>query len=258
MWRSLVTPPLPGPDNMALDEALMDRARNHREWVLRVYGWSSPTISFGRNQSARAHYDRGRIRERGLGVVRRPTGGRAILHHHEITYSVTAPVDLAGSLNESYQRINRLLVGGLERLGVTARPALRDDPGTQVLAPGPTPCFAVPAPGELVAGERKLVGSAQWRMDGAMLQHGSILVGDDQSQLAALTFDIAPPLPVPATLSDLLGRQVSLEDAAQALIEAVNEGEQTSAVELKVDPALRARTEALIVHYLDDDWTWRR
>src|SRR5579872_3055464 len=106
MWRFLVTPPASGPENMALDEALMARARMHREWVLRVYGWSAPTISFGRNQAALGRYDRDRIRRRGFGVVRRPTGGRAILHHHEITYSVTAPIALAGSLRESYERIN--------------------------------------------------------------------------------------------------------------------------------------------------------
>lgn len=258
MWRFLVTPPASGPENMALDEALMERARIHREWVLRVYGWSSPTISFGRNQTARGHYDRERIRQRGLGVVRRPTGGRAILHHREITYSVTAPVELAGSLRESYERINRLLVAGLERLGVAAHPALQADARTQVLPPGPTPCFAVPAPGELVAGERKLVGSAQWRDDGAMLQHGSILVGDDQSKLLELTLDLAGELPAPATLSDLLGRHVQLGDAAEALVAAVRALEQTNPAELQVDRALRARVDALVVNYMDDGWTWRR
>src|SRR3954466_12069034 len=95
-WRLLVTPPASGPENMALDEALMARAIETGEWVLRVYSWATPTLSLGRNQTARGRYDLGRIRERGLGVVRRPTGGRAILHDREITYSVTAPVDAAG------------------------------------------------------------------------------------------------------------------------------------------------------------------
>ena len=78
--------------NMALDEALMSRARQTGEWTLRVYSWSRPTISFGRNEAARRHYDADRIRARRFSVVRRPTGGRAILHDREITYCVTAPV----------------------------------------------------------------------------------------------------------------------------------------------------------------------
>src|SRR5215212_9280858 len=119
-WRLLVTPPASGADNMALDEALMERARETGEWVLRVYSWASPTISLGRNQTARGRYDLAAIHSRRLGVVRRPTGGRAILHHREITYSVTAPVADAGDLRASYERINRLLVAGLDSLVVTA------------------------------------------------------------------------------------------------------------------------------------------
>src|ERR1700704_6821622 len=86
-WRLVVTPPDGGAQNMALDEALMDRARTTGEWVLRVYAWSTATISLGRNQTAHGRYDLEQIRRRGLAVVRRPTGGRAILHDHEITYS---------------------------------------------------------------------------------------------------------------------------------------------------------------------------
>src|SRR4051812_18539212 len=102
LWRLIVTPAAGGAENMALDEALMDRARESREWVMRVYSWSTPTISLGRNQTAHGRYDLDRIAQLGFDVVRRPTGGRAILHHREITYSVTAPCDEAGDLRESY------------------------------------------------------------------------------------------------------------------------------------------------------------
>src|SRR5215475_3676287 len=112
-WRLVLTPAARGAENMALDEALMERARRTREWVLRVYSWRTPTISLGRNQTARGRYDLERMRECGVDVVRRPTGGRAILHAREITYSVTAPADGAGSLRESYHRINRLLATAL-------------------------------------------------------------------------------------------------------------------------------------------------
>src|SRR5438034_10170875 len=111
-WRTLLTSPSPGVENMALDEALMERAAATGEWICRLYAWSEPTVSFGRNQSAARHYDRTRLSERRLPAVRRPTGGRAILHHREITYSVAAPVSGAGGLHESYLLINRLLVEG--------------------------------------------------------------------------------------------------------------------------------------------------
>ena len=84
-WRLLVTPPASGAENMALDEALMERARESEEWVARLYSWHTPTISLGRNQSARGRYDLERIRQLGFDIVRRPTGGRAIFHHREIT-----------------------------------------------------------------------------------------------------------------------------------------------------------------------------
>ena len=135
-WRLLLTPPASGAENMALDEALMDRARQSGEWVLRVYSWRTPTISLGRNQSARGRYDLDRIQNLGLDVVRRPTGGRAILHDREITYSVTAPVRDAGDLRESYERINALLLAGLHRLGVEASVAA---PSRRAAAPSIAP-----------------------------------------------------------------------------------------------------------------------
>ncbi|HEY6220258.1 MAG TPA: biotin/lipoate A/B protein ligase family protein, partial [Gemmatimonadaceae bacterium] len=179
-WKTLVTPPMAGAENMALDEALMERASTTGDWICRVYAWSEPTISFGRNQAAVRHYDRDRIDAAHLAVVRRPTGGRAILHHREITYAVAAPLEGAGGLHESYLLINRLLVEGLRRLGVTVAVA---ESRPQAMQPGPIPCFDHPSGGELTARGRKLVGSAQWRSERALLQHGSILIDDDQRRL---------------------------------------------------------------------------
>lgn len=254
-WRLLVTPPAPGADNMALDEALMARAVDSGEWVLRVYSWAAPTVSLGRNQTATGRYDLDRVRSRGLAVVRRPTGGRAILHHREITYSVTAPVADAGDLRASYERINRLLVDGLRRLGVAATVA---HPATRAVAPGMAPCFDAPADGELTLDGRKLAGSAQWRSDGALLQHGSILVADDQSALAELAIDAQRSVPPPATLSEALGSTPSPALLADALAEAVRAIEDPSASELVLEDSVRARASGLVVRYLDDAWTWRR
>lgn len=254
-WRLLVTPPASGAENMALDEALMDRARATGEWVLRVYSWSAPTISLGRNQSARGRYDLNRVRSLRLGVVRRPTGGRAILHDREITYSVTAPVRDAGDLHESYDRINRLLLSALHSLGVAATVAA---PTTRSSAPGMTPCFDEPSAGELTLDGRKLAGSAQWRSDDALLQHGSILVADDQSVLATLALDGPRAIPAPATLTDALGAAPMLADVASALADAVRTLEDGNARPLQLDDQLSARMSALVVRYVDDAWTWRR
>src|SRR5215218_7582778 len=115
-WRLLLSPPLGGPENMALDEALMARARRTGETVLRVYAWSQPTLSLGRNQRAVGLYHEPTLAERGVDVVRRPTGGRALLHHREITYSVTAPCDDASALLTQYERVNALLCSALGSL----------------------------------------------------------------------------------------------------------------------------------------------
>jgi lipoyl(octanoyl) transferase len=253
-WSLLLTPPLTGAENMALDEALLERASASGSAVMRVYTWSEPTISFGRNQAARGTYDPGRARARGIAVVRRPTGGRSLLHHREITYSVTAPAHLAGSLRESYARINRLLVGGLRRLGVSVDVAV---PRERALPPSAAPCFERPAAGELVVDGRKLVGSAQWRDQGAMLQHGSILVEDDQSLVSSLADDVALPPPA-ATLAAALGRTPSVDEVARALFDTVLEIESVDADELQIDSALESAQARLVTRYVDDCWTWRR
>src|SRR5687767_6811745 len=99
-WRTLVSRPADGAANMATDEALLERARTSGECVMRLYEWARPTLSLGRNQAARGHYDLDRARALGVDFVRRPTGGRAVLHHRELTYSVTGPASQLGSLRE--------------------------------------------------------------------------------------------------------------------------------------------------------------
>ena len=265
MWRLLLTPPCTGAYNMALDEALMAYARDAGGWVLRVYSWSSPTLSFGRNQRALGGYDLTRIAEQRIDVIRRPTGGRAILHHREITYAVAGPVESAGDLRESYARINRLLITGLRTLGaVEIEVAGNVDRGARRHAahetanPGFVPCFHYPSIGEITVRGHKLVGSAQWRSDGALLQHGSILVDDDQIQLSSLLIDEGEPIPKPATLREELGRAPTDREVANALFDAVRAHEDPTATEIEPDLALLNHTQTLQAHYLDDAWTWRR
>ncbi len=257
VWRFLFTPPREAAANMALDRALMDRAREKGEWILRVYGWSPPALSLGRNQRAAGAWDLEAIAARGIAIVRRPTGGRAILHDREATYSVTAPAGDAGVLAESYTRINRILVHGLRALGVDVHvaPAAARQP-----VPGLTPCFELPAPGELMAGSRKLVGSAQWRDAGALLQHGSIMLEGDQSLVATLLRKPLPLPPPPATLGALLGRVPTIEEVGVALFQAVRALEDPGATPLDATEADEAETNAARIRPLFEDpgWTWRR
>jgi lipoate-protein ligase A len=242
---------------MALDEALMARARRTGEHVLRVYGWSAPTLSLGRNQRADGVYLTDELERRGIGVVRRPTGGRALLHHREVTYSVTAPCAANSGLAAEYGRINLLLGSALEMLGVRVAVAA---PASRSATPSATPCFAEPARGELTFDGRKLVGSAQWRHDGALLQHGSILVDDDQSSIPSLMRE-PPPVALsgrPATLRDALGRAPVLHEVAEALFAAVRARLDPRALHLEREEALTQDAERLTTRFRDDTWTWRR
>jgi lipoyl(octanoyl) transferase len=270
----LVSPPATGPENMALDHALLRRAAATGRAVLRVYSWITPTLSLGRHQPARGFYDLTAIRKARLDVVRRPTGGRAVLHHREVTYSVTAPILTTTSVNgrlrarDTYNAINRLLVGALRGLGVPAglAPASgrRDEAPSQVArAPRPSenPCFDVATEGEVVVSGRKLVGSAQWRDQDAVLQHGSLLIADDQALLATLTCDPAAPVPV-ATLGQLLGRSPSVAEMAAVLRGTLDDQLRQAGAEPSADypddPATRGAAMEFRTQYADEGWTWRR
>jgi lipoate-protein ligase A len=256
-WRLLLAAPRTGAENMARDTALQARAARTGETVFSVYSWSRPTLSFGRNQPASGLYALEKLRAAGIDVVRRPTGGRAILHHHEVTYSVTAPVEDAAPLRETYSRINQILQSGLSRLGVAVVPAT---PSERAAAPSVRPCFETPAEGELVVKGSKLVGSAQYRDDGALLQHGSILVNDDQSSLPDFAARLSAEnesIPVPATLHALLGRSPDAAEVAQAMFDAVRSLEDAAAIELDEDEVRGAALQH-VSHFLDEDWTWRR
>jgi lipoate-protein ligase A len=238
---------------MALDEALMARARTTGEWVFRVYSWSALTLSFGRHQNAAAAYDPADLADAGIAVVRRPTGGRAVLHDREVTYSVTGLVTVT-AVRESYQHINRLLVDGLRSLGV------RVEIAETASSPKPdlSPCFGQPSSGELTAGGRKLAGSAQWRERGTLLQHGSILVDGDQAPVSPLLRQPFAPARRPATLRALLGREPGVADVAAALFDAVRRHEDPDATEMTPDSALLALAARLRRRYEDRGWTWRR
>jgi lipoate-protein ligase A len=250
-WRFLDSGALDGAEQMSLDAGLMDRARATGESVLRVYGWARPTLSFGRHEAVRGRFAAPSLARAEVDAVRRPTGGRVLLHHREVTYSVTAPAPDGERLVESYRRINALLVAALARLGVPVTEA----PAGAARRPGGAACFADPSAGELIVGGRKLVGSAQLRERGALLQHGSILVDDDQPRIAELAaYPITPALPA-ATLRGCMGRAPEYREVRDALRAALEETE-TDLIPLAAAEAApfagphRAR-------FSSAEWTWR-
>lgn len=174
-----------GPGNMALDEALLDAAvGDPRATMLRTYQWSAPTLSLGYFQAVSgAESD---PRWRGVPLVRRPTGGGAILHHHEVTYALVVPREhpLARRGAALYQAVHAALAELLRAHGVAAGP--RGGFPESVSRIRPFLCFTDQDPEDIIAGGIKIVGSAQRRRSGAVLQHGSLLL---------MRSDLTPELP---------------------------------------------------------------
>jgi lipoate-protein ligase A len=253
-WRVIDTPPAPGAWNMAVDEALAASVADGGAPVLRFYRWEPACLSLGRNQPARGRYDLEALAAAGIDVVRRPTGGRAVLHRRELTYSVAAPEGLLGGLREAYMAINRALVAGLRQLGVDARlqPA-----GGRAPVPSLAPCFAEPVEGEVVAGGRKLLGSAQRRLGSVVLQHGSLPLHDDQSRVAAFVVSPDPAADAPpATLAALLGREPAWEELTAALAAGWAEAFGARTCTSVLTETERARAAGAAERYASPAWTW--
>ncbi|MBK8047717.1 MAG: lipoate--protein ligase family protein [Anaerolineales bacterium] len=273
VWRLVIDDePRSGAANMAIDQALAEAcAADLGPPVLRFYRWLPPAVSLGRHQ-AFTDIDTETVRKRGYEIVRRPTGGRAILHTDEFTYSVAAKADeprLAGGVMDAYLSISNALVAGLQNLGVAAEKA----PGTvRVGSDISAACFEAPSAYEITAGGRKLMGSAQSRRAGYVLQHGSLpLMGDitrlidvlalDAARAAALRTELAVRA---CTLAEALGAaEDSLDVSYAAVCKAMQRGFETQmALSFKVTsltPAEVRRAAALIrEQYGNREWTIQR
>jgi lipoate-protein ligase A len=247
---------------MATDEAILRAVAAGRvPPTLRLYGWEPACLSLGRTQRA-ADVDLDAVWAAGFGLVRRPTGGKAILHVDELTYSVTAPETeprVAGSIVESYRRLSAGLARGLERLGMEELVA--DQRVQNRRAGGGPVCFEVPSDYEITAGGRKLVGSAQMRARGGVLQHGTLPLYGDISRICPLLAVRPDPARVRAratTVAETLGRPVTWDEAADALAEGF-----ASALNLRLERGVltdeeRSWAEELRAEkYAVDEWMYR-
>jgi lipoate-protein ligase A len=269
-WRLLLTPPSPGDWNMALDVALMESAvENGSPPTLRLFSWDPPCLSLGYAQSV-SEVDEQSLVKHGWTLVRRPTGGRAILHADELTYSITGRLEdpmFHGSILESYLRLSAALVSALSFLGVDADiKEIKDVPPQN--SGSDAVCFEVASNYEITYRGKKLIGSAQARRNQGFLQHGSLpLIGDlnrinDVIQYSSDDVRNASKkrlLEHATTLESILGYRVSWEQAAEAMEKGfrkalgvdffrsdLSDGEMEKSIKLKAEK------------YGNQDWIKRR
>ena len=231
-WRLILTPAgrgARGAWNMAVDEAILEHlGRRESLPTLRLYAWDPASLSLGHSQPF-ADVDRARLGARGWEVVRRATGGRAILHTDELTYSVIGRAEdpvLAGGVLESYNRIAQALLFAVKDLGLAVE--MKEGRTDDKAMPNPV-CFEVPSTHEITVGGKKLIGSAQARKKEGVLQHGSLpLTGDLTRICQALVFENEAArenaaqrlLRRAATVESALGYAVTWDTAAQAFVRA--------------------------------------
>ena len=266
-WRLLITGVAEGATNMAIDEAILRAAAEGCVLpTLRFYAWEPPCLSLGQAQSS-SEVDWAACAERGYTVVRRPTGGRAILHTDELTYSVTAPEDeprVEGGIVESYRRLSEGLLQGLRLLGVPGIEAHHPEIQSSISASNGSQspvCFQVPSMYEVTVAGKKLVGSAQVRRSGIVLQHGTLpLVGDIARICDVLMSHPDKPRvrARAATVEVVLGRAVSFDQAVEAVARGMAAVLNLELVPGDLTPQEHAWADELYrTKYAADEWNRR-
>jgi lipoate-protein ligase A len=271
-WRLIITPPSKGAWNMALDEAILDSVRRDEvRATLRLYAWQPACLSLGYAQSVN-DVNLKALQENGWDLVRRPTGGRAILHTDELTYSVIGPPDdsrLSGSVLESYRCLSQALLHSLHLLNVPAEAheIILNPGGQQPVKDNNPVCFEVPSNYEIIVDNKKLIGSAQARKRDGVLQHGSLpLFGDLTRIVRVLNYDseeiqqeAANRLLARAiTVEGIINQKLAWETAAQAFIQSFQEVLNLKLVYENATPQEEQRAiELMNEKYAHISWTNR-
>lgn len=277
-WRLIRSDPADAARNMAVDEAIMTaHGRGLVPPTLRFYTWQPAAVSIGYFQSLEREIDVEACRRAGFGIVRRPTGGRAVLHDDELTYSITiAESILPGSVLATYRYLSRGLLAGFGLIGLRADltnpPSRGGEPAAAGVAPAPhgpsAACFDAPSWYELTAAGKKIVGSAQTRKNGVILQHGAIILGLDLDKLmATLRFPsdqvrerVRQTLAAKAGgIDEAAGRRVDARELAEAMATGF-----TVELGLVLEPGeltpkeLRLADEFERTKYSQNVWNWRK
>jgi lipoate-protein ligase A len=269
-WRLVKTEPAHGAWNMAVDEAILESiGRGEVPPTLRLYAWEPACLSLGYAQPY-ADVDKTKLGYYGWDVVRRVTGGRAILHTDELTYSVCGPQDeprLVGGVFESYRRLSQALLAALLNLGLPAKALPQPQPPNQRDHPKEPVCFEVTSNYEITVNGKKLIGSAQARKRDGVLQHGTLpLYGDisritqvlafqDENKRSAATGRL---LSRATNIEKSLKRFVSWEEAAQAFVMAFSDTLNLQFEYAELTNFEQARVEQLVNEkYAHPKWTER-
>ncbi|MGG1556365.1 lipoate--protein ligase family protein [Paenibacillus ferrarius] len=276
-WRFIHTGDRSPAENMALDEAMLTA---HSEGLapptVRFYGWNPPTLSIGYFQKA-AEVDQEAVAGEGIGFVRRPTGGRAVLHDKELTYSIIVAEDYPGiprQVTEAYRVLSEGLLRGFRALGLQAEMVqlASEEEKEKYASAGSAACFDSPSWYELVVEGRKVAGSAQVRQKGVVLQHGSILLDMDTDQLFRLlrfaNEKVAERMKASfvkkaVAINDLLRAQakpeVTLRDVEDAFRREIAAGLGVELEEAPLTPYEAELTEQLVREkYGTAEWNLRR
>lgn len=253
-FRLLLDSPHRGAHNMAADETLLrENAGENPLPTLRFYSWNPGCLSLGRLQKQLPPGALLNESERDYDVVRRPTGGRAVWHAREVTYSICAPLEFlpetARSVQGAYEWLSGGFLLGLQSLGVQSQLAPSEKRGEG----GPN-CFASSAACDFLVDGKKLIGAAQCRLDGAFLQHGSLLLSMDEGEWQEKTGGAMNG----ATSLQLLGVDANFEQVVAALCDGFSRASGASLIEGVWSEKERAKIEELdLAKYRNTEWTLR-
>ena len=260
--------------NMALDEALLDwHSEGLMPPIVRFYGWNPATLSIGYFQNVKKEINMEEVKKHNLGFVRRPTGGRGVLHEHELTYSIIVSEDypnMPATVTEAYRVLSEGLLIGFQKLGLDAYFSVpdTDEKKSDLKNPKSAVCFDAPSWYELVVEGKKVAGSAQTRQKGVILQHGAILLDLDEDKLVSLfnypseevKARVRRGLPEKAVaINRLRETPASMEECVEAFKAGFAEG-----LDVNLEPYFLTTEQVEYVQaleksrYAHDDWTYRK
>lgn len=260
--------------NMAVDEAILTlHGEGRTPPTLRFYTWEPPTLSIGYFQKVHKEIDLDAVKRYGLGFVRRPTGGRAVLHEHELTYSVIVSEEhpnMPRSVTDAYRVISEGVLQGFRELGLHAYFAVpeSEEEKLQLKNPNSAVCFDTPSWYELVVEGKKVAGSAQTRQKGVILQHGAILIDLDEHKMFDLfkfpSDKVRQKMQAnfkhrAVTINQLLGRSLSFEEALRAFKKGFEKGLNVQLEPYQLtDEQIEYIQEIQKERYENDNWNYMK
>ncbi|KGR91495.1 octanoyltransferase [Ureibacillus massiliensis 4400831 = CIP 108448 = CCUG 49529] len=273
-WYFINSGPCSPSYNMALDEALLDlHSRGEIPPVIRFYEWNPATLSVGYFQRAEKEIDFDKLKAQKIGFVRRPTGGRAVLHEHELTYSVIVTEqypDMPATVTEAYRVLSEGLLLGFQNLGLNAYFSVPDSEEKllDLKKPKSAVCFDAPSWYELVVEGKKVAGSAQTRQKGVILQHGAILLDLDEDKLLSVfkfpseeaKEKMRTKLPEKAVaINRIADRRITIEECVVAFKKGFEDALNIELIPYELTDSQKDFVKELEkTKYLTDEWNFRK